>query len=105
MAKMQSIFGLLLTLIGEYGHADEIMLGNGTEEGVTYIEERSDGNYDVYDVERGSRQGVKSCLPAPLAAEAALKKVACNEKEYFSMVNDLNERLNKCPGECQNNNQ
>ena len=105
MAKMQSIFGLLLTLIGEYGHAGEIMLGNGTEEGVTYIEERN-GNYDVYDVERGSRQGVKSCLPAPLAAEAALKKVACNEKEYFSMVNDLNERLSKCPkGECQENNQ
>lgn len=100
----QSLFGLLLTLIGEYEHAGEIMIGNGTEEGVTYIE-RNGENYDVYDVERGSRQGVKSCLPAPLAAEAALKKIAVSEKEYFSMVNDLNERLNKCPkGECQENN-
>jgi hypothetical protein len=105
MAKMQSIFGLLLTLIGEYGHADEIRMGNGNEEGVTYIEDCGD-SYNVYDVERGSRQGVKSCLPAPLAAEAALKKIAVSEKEYLLMVNDLNERLSKCPkGECQNNNE
>ena len=100
MAKeKQTVFGLLLTLIGDYGHADEIRIGNGLEEGVTYIEARSNDCYDVYDAVRGGRQGVKPCLSAIVAAQAALKKIATSLDEYQSMVDDLYDRIAKCPEE------
>ncbi len=93
----QFVFGILLTLIGEYRHADEIKIGRGNEEGTTYIEERNDGSYDVYDIARGSRQGVKSCLSAPLAVKAAIKKISINTKEYRTMLKDFYKRLGNHP--------
>lgn len=92
--RQQFVFELLLELIKDYGHTDEIVIGECVE-GTTCIEDKGNNLYDVYDVVRGGRHGVKTCLSAIVAAQAALKKIAVSRDEYDTMYLELIDRLAK----------